>query len=78
MTEKRKEILSNCMGMHWPEQQSPFGTTYGWKIYDRMMHMTIAKRYADKARTTMGPNDYDWSAFSPRISDMVPIKELYI
>ena len=40
--------------------------------------MKSAKRYADKVRSTLGPNDYDWSGYSPRLCDMVPLKELYI
>jgi hypothetical protein len=46
MTAKRREILSNCMGLEWPEIPSKLGGTTGWQIYDRSMHMKIAKAFS--------------------------------
>ncbi len=78
LTAKRREILSNCMGMHWPEQASPMGGLTGWKIYDRSMHMKIAKSLTAFVKDSIGTNDHGYTQAAPRISDMTPIKEIYI
>jgi len=54
------------------------GGTVGWKIYDRSMHMKIAKSLTSFVKDSIGTNDHNYSQAAPRISDMTPIKEIYI
>ncbi len=78
MTTKRREILSNCIGLHWPEVPSPMGGVTGWQIYDRSMHMKIASAFTAFVIDSVGPDDPNFLAPAPRISDMTPLKEIYI
>jgi hypothetical protein len=73
LSDKRKEILSKAMGMHYPAMATSNGTTAGWILYDSTMQIKLNVSLFKYSKYYLAQTFGEWVGFSPYSADLTPI-----